>query len=310
MIELTAVSKSYGAFRAVRDLTFSVSSGEIIGLVGPNGAGKTTTMKMITGYLVPTEGRVRVDGAIVADDPTTVQRSIGYLPEHNPLYPDMSVRDYLLFVGRMRDLTGSNLKDRFAQVVGACHLEDKVGATIQTLSKGYKQRVGIAQAMIHDPKILILDEPTSGLDPNQIVDIRSLIGQLGQDKTVILSTHILSEVEETCSRALMIVGGKLAVDGSIDKLSGVGAHRFTVDAKEEVVIELLTNMDKVDDAECIASQDGKHTYQVNVPNGEDIAAELYRLARDKDWTLTELSRDRRNLEDVFREASQGTGELS
>ncbi len=307
MITLTSVYKSYGTFKAVLDLSFEVERGEIIGLVGPNGAGKTTTMKMITGFLVASFGVVKVAGQDVAKFPERAQRVIGYLPEHNPLYPEMLVRDYLRFVGRMRDLSGRDLKDRFDKVVADCHLQEKVSSPISTLSKGFKQGVGIAQAMIHDPQVLILDEPTSGLDPNQIVDIRRLIAQLGVDKTVILSTHILSEVEETCSRAIMLVGGKLALDDTISSLSGANTLRITVNKSEKTVLGALKEVDFAGEAQWLGSESGCHTYLVESACGKDIAACLFKLAADQDWVLSHLARNKTTLEDTFRSISQKEG---
>ena len=305
MIELTSVSKQYGSFWAVRDLSFGVDRSEIIGLVGPNGAGKTTTMKMITGFLAPCAGGLVIDGIDVVSDPTAAQARIGYLPEHNPLYPEMAVQDYLVFIGRMRGLKGAKLKERLAVAVDACGLRDRVTSLIKHLSKGLRQRVGIAQAIIHDPEILILDEPTSGLDPNQIVEIRDLIRTLGQDKTVILSTHILSEVEETCSRALMIVSGRLAVDDRIENLAGSRDIRFAVTGSGGDVVQKIESVDGVASAAPMpgVAVNGTSSFRVVPESEREINVELFRLAVKEGWEISELARERRSLEDVFREAS-------
>ena len=308
MIELNKISKSYDSFWAVRDLSTTVDAGEIIGLVGPNGAGKTTTMKIITGFLVPSAGDVQVNGIDVISHPTAAQELIGYLPEHNPIYPDMSVQDYLVFVGKMRGLGGSNLKERLRFAAGACQLGEKITASIATLSKGFRQRVGIAQAIIHDPKILILDEPTSGLDPNQIAEIRDLIRELGQDKTVILSTHILSEVEETCSRALMMVGGRLAVDDHVANLSGSRSLRFVLcgaDLDVESTKTALIGLDGLGNLEQIATAPDRLEFRADMK--DDDGAAVFRLAVSQGWELAELSPERRSLEDVFREVSNQGG---
>ncbi len=302
MIELNNVSRRYGAFLAVSDLSFSVDTGEIVGLVGPNGAGKTTTMKMITGYLVPTSGRLRVNGIDVVEDPTSAQAAIGYLPEMNPVDPEMAVQDYLVFIGRMRGLSGPELKERLRFAVGACQIEDRLVRPIATLSKGLRQRVGIAQAIIHDPAILILDEPTSGLDPNQIVEIRELVRELGRDKTVILSTHILSEVEETCTRALMIVGGRLAIDDDLDDVVGSRSMLLRLRAADEEVAATLAALEGVTSVEAL--RDG---FRLHLDGERDLGAEIFRLAVSEGWEISEMALERRDLEDVFREVSHRGG---
>ncbi len=307
MIEVQSISKRYGSFLAVQDLSFSVDRGEIIGLVGPNGAGKTTTMKIITGYLVPNEGRVLVDGRDVALDPVKAQERIGYLPESNPIYPEMSVQDYLLWMGKMRGLKGSRLVERLSYAVKACDIEGRLTSIVRTLSKGLRQRVGIAQAILHDPDILILDEPTSGLDPNQIIEIRDLIRDLGRDKTVILSTHILSEVEETCSRALMIVGGTLAVDDRIDHLLGDRTLHFGVSKAGPDAEDFIRTLDGVDEVRTLDGPKETRRFLVVPKDGADLAPSLFHLAVERQWELLELSPARRSLEDVFREATVSIG---
>src|SRR5882672_1229031 len=214
MIEVEGLTKDYGATRAVDQVTFNVRKGEVLGFLGPNGAGKSTTMKMLTCYLAPTAGRARVAGFDVFDESLEVRRRIGYLPEDTPIYRDMTVLEYLEFAAEIRGMDPQKSQGRIKEIGGRCGLGDVAGKLVGELSKGYRQRVGLAQAMLHDPDILILDEPTSGLDPNQIVEIRSLIKEIGREKTVILSTHILPEVQATCTRIVIISGGKLVADGS------------------------------------------------------------------------------------------------
>jgi ABC-2 type transport system ATP-binding protein len=310
MISLKSVSKSYDDLLAVRCVSFEVDRGEIIGLVGPNGAGKTTIMKMITGFILPNSGTVEVDGIDVASNPTDAQKRIGYLPENNPLYPEMTVQDYLVFSGEMRGLAGAPLLERLTFCVDACGLREVLVRPIRQLSKGFRQRVGIAAAIIHDPDILILDEPTSGLDPNQIVEIRSLIHELGRDKTVILSTHILSEVEETCTRAIMIVGGEKGADDSIDELLGGQSMRMIFDdATPEVLAAAREEISGVDGVETVESLHDMAGFRITPKSGSSIGNALFALARQESWPVSEIAVNRRSLEDVFREvtlaASQG-----
>jgi len=219
MIEAVNLSKFYGSFAACRDVTFSINKGEVAAFLGPNGAGKSTTMKLLTGYLAPSEGVARIAGFNMATERLEGAKHLGYLPENGPLYPDMTPRSLLTFFGKMRELSGSELDDRLAAIVKTCHLEAVIGKPIAKLSKGYRQRVGMAQALLHDPDVLILDEPTAGLDPNQIREVRSMIRELGQSKTLLLSTHILQEVEAMCNRVVFIHEGRLVFDGAPDDLA-------------------------------------------------------------------------------------------
>jgi len=218
VIEALGLSKSYGPVHAVREVSFSVGSGEIVGLLGPNGAGKTTIMKILTCYLFPTSGTARVNGHDVFQAPLAVKECVGYLPENAPLYPDLTVREYLEFIADARRLSGAARRERMDRVIGECGLETVVNRGIDELSKGFRQRTGLAQALLHDPRILILDEPTSGLDPHQIIEIRELIKRLGREKTVILSTHILQEVEATCQRILILNEGRIAAQGTREEI--------------------------------------------------------------------------------------------
>jgi ABC-2 type transport system ATP-binding protein len=217
-IKIQNLSKVYGSQKAVDNISFEINKGEIVGFLGPNGAGKSTTMKILTGYIPDTEGTAEVNGFDVKTNPMQVKQTIGYLPEHNPLYLDMYVREFLEFVGSMYGLSGKNLKNRIDEVIELVGLSIEKHKKIGQLSKGYRQRVGIAQALIHDPEVLILDEPTTGLDPNQLVEIRNLIKQIGQNKTVVFSTHIMQEVEAICDRVVIINRGKIVADGNLNEL--------------------------------------------------------------------------------------------
>jgi ABC-2 type transport system ATP-binding protein len=305
MIEVRKLTKKYGAERAVDDISFKVDQGEVLGFLGPNGAGKSTTMKVITCFLPPSEGTVIVDGEDVRQEGLHVRRKIGYLPENTPLYHDMTTYDYLRFVADMRSIPSSEQSGRIAEMVDVCGLETVLGKRIEALSKGFRQRVGLAQAMIHDPPILILDEPTSGLDPNQIVDIREVIKTVGQRKTVILSTHILSEVQASCDRVLIINEGKLVADGTPDALLATfaggqrlqfGIHRPSTDVDAK-----LTSIEGIRISDRRPLADGEVVWSLTADGEADFRTILFELAVSEGWALTELYRDRANLEDVFRQ---------
>ena len=304
MIEVRGLTKRYGAEKAVDAISFDVRTGEILGFLGPNGAGKTTTMKVITCYLPPTEGVVEVDGLDVTRDPLAVRRRIGYLPEHTPLYGEMTVYDYLAFVADLRGLPMADVPRRIGVMAEMCGLGDVLAKRIETLSKGYRQRVGIAQAIIHDPPILILDEPTSGLDPNQIAEIRDLIKSLGKEKTVILSTHILSEVEASCDRVLIIHRGRLVADGAPSELQALAVGeqriRFGVQAANGAVEEALARWGRAKILDRETDGEGSVLFELAADPSDDLRPELFRLAVEQGWVLTELHRRRIDLEDVFR----------
>lgn len=309
MIEVSKLVKRYGTERAVDEISFEVKQGEVLGFLGPNGAGKSTTMKVITCYLPPSEGTVLVDGLDVRTDPVAVRQRIGYLPESTPLYQDMNTFDYLDFVASMRGVPSHERTGRIAQMVELCGLGDVLGKSINALSKGYRQRVGLAQAMVHDPPILILDEPTSGLDPNQIVEIRELIKALGQEKTVVLSTHILPEVQASCDRVIIINKGSMVADGTPDDLqtSFSGGQRVRFGVKEPAldVVEALGNWDHLRILNQATDEDDTTTYTLVSDLRTDIRPDLFHLAVEKGWTMTELHRDQVNLEDVFRQLTAG-----
>ncbi|MGA7307172.1 MAG: ATP-binding cassette domain-containing protein [Rhodothermales bacterium] len=304
MITVDRLTKTFGLERAVDDISFEVERGEVLGFLGPNGAGKSTTMRVLTCYLPPTAGHVTINGLDVTTDSLAVRRLIGYLPENTPLYPDMAVRDYLSFVAAIREMSPADERSRISYVVDVCGLTGVLSKRIETLSKGYRQRVGLAQAMLHDPEILILDEPTSGLDPNQIVEIRDLVLSLGQEKTVILSTHILPEVEASCDRVLIINRGKIVADGSPESLQAQfqGDQRllFGISGDGTGVEEALRGLYGVRVLEQ-AAENGATVFTLGVSGAEDVRPDLFRLAVQNQWILTELHREEARLEDVFRQ---------
>lgn len=307
MIEVQNLSKSYGPVEAVRSISFQVDQGEVVGFLGPNGAGKSTTMKVMTGYLPPNEGTVLVDGMDIRKDALPVRERIGYLPESTPLYADMITYDYLEFVAAMRGIPAEDRPGRIRAMTNACGLHDVLAKRVDALSKGYRQRVGLAQAMIHNPPILILDEPTSGLDPNQIVEIRELIREIGRERTVVLSTHILSEVQASCDRVIIIDNGTLVADGTPEELrsslSGGEQVSITLLDNEEEVASVLGTWDPAEVVEHGTDDNGEAYFMLN--SSGDIRADLFRLAVSHNWTLTGLHRKSKNLEDVFRQLTSG-----
>lgn len=296
------LTKKYGPQRAVDNITFTVKTGEVLGFLGPNGAGKTTTMKAITSYLAPTEGNIRVGNYNVAEQPEEVKKRIGYLPEQNPLYPEMPVIDYLKFVGELHGLKKNLLTERILEMVRVCGLEGEKHKKINELSKGYKQRVGLAQALIHDPDVLILDEPTSGLDPNQIVEIRQLIKNIGREKTVILSSHILAEVEATCDRILIINKGKIVADGTADALrkQSQGKEILKVTIEEGEKNEIIKTLQELSTVELV---DPKNENSFEIQSKKDMSSrkEVFKTCVDKGWILTEMTPMETKLEDIFRQ---------
>ncbi len=305
MIEVRDLTKTYGTERAVDGISFSIRQGEVVGFLGPNGAGKSTTMRVLTGYLPATEGTVLVDGMVVPEEPLAIRERIGYLPESTPLYRDMVTYDYLAFVAAMRRVPVEERTSRITRITHACGLGTVLGKRIDALSKGFRQRVGLAQAMIHDPPILILDEPTSGLDPNQIVEIRDLIKELGEKKTVVLSTHILPEVQASCDRVLIIHQGKLVADGSPRDLQasfvGDARIRYTVLAPGADAAAVVSQHLDVQILGQSFTEGGETTLTLTAAGNRDIRADLFSLAVDQNWTLTGLQVDTANLEDVFRQ---------
>ncbi|MGI8906368.1 MAG: ATP-binding cassette domain-containing protein [Candidatus Sumerlaeaceae bacterium] len=309
MIQVDNISKSYGATRALKGVSFTINKGEIVGFLGPNGAGKSTTMKILTCYMPADTGTASVAGFDVFDNSLEVRRHIGYLPESAPLYTDMPVVDFLNFVGTMRGVGGSRLKKRVTDVIDRTGLGGAVGKNINELSKGYRQRVGIAQALIHEPDILILDEPTSGLDPNQIKEIRELIREIGREKTVILSTHILPEVTATCDRAIIISDGRVVASGTPQELMQRGVQGANVVASirgpqpgVQQKLALISGVGNVRELE--SSGNGVVRYQIDGEKAAELPEKIFHAAVENNWTLTELRQGGATLEEVFAELTR------
>ena len=301
-IKIENLSKSYGFLKAVDDISFEVKTCEILGFLGPNGAGKTTTMKMITNYIPIEKGKITIGGQSVKGG--AFKKNIGYLPEHNPLYQEMPVIDYLEFCASLQGVSKSSIPERTKEMVRVCGLNDEKHKKIGELSKGYRQRVGLAQAMIHDPEILILDEPTTGLDPNQIVEIRELIRRLGRQKTVILSTHILPEVEATCDRILIINKGKIVADGTAATLRKQAQGQQVLQCKIEdgsasEIFEALQNLPSVNMVDFV----DKDANRFEIQSKADVHSnrEIFKLCVQKNWLLTEMIPFETKLEDIFRD---------
>ncbi len=308
MIEVTDLRKSYGETEALRGISFSIQRGEVVGLLGPNGAGKTTAIKILVGYLLPSAGTASVAGHDVITDPLTVQKKIGYLPENAPLYHDMLVQEYLAFSADMRGLQGAPAKARRAEVTRSCAIGDVLTRPIGHLSKGFRQRVGLAAALLHDPEILILDEPTSGLDPNQIAQVRDLIRHMGTTKTVILSTHILSEVEATCSRAVILIDGLVRGDGTLKELTQAREHLVTVQVEDPVeAARALEAVPGVAGVNGTTALEGFTTFRLLLQEDRPIGEAVAAAVRERGWPLRELRRDDRSLEQVFRELTAASG---
>ena len=303
-IVIKNLTKKYGVQRAVDDISFKVKTGEVLGFLGPNGAGKTTTMKAITGFLVPDVGDIKVGEFSVSENPEQVKKVIGYLPEHNSLYPEMNVIDYLRFVAELQGIDKSRISDRILDMVNVCGLEGEKHKKINELSKGYRQRVGLAQALIHDPDVLILDEPTTGLDPNQIVEIRELIKMIGREKTVILSSHILAEVEATCDRIMIINKGKIVADGTAEDLKkhaqGKELLKITIeDVDRNIVIPALQGLPSVDIVD--PRETNEFGYEVQSRTEMSSRRDIFKLCVEKKWVLTEMTPIITKLEDIFHE---------
>lgn len=304
MIRVDKLTKDYGALRAIEDVSFEVHDGEIVGFLGPNGAGKSTTLKIMTSYLAPTSGNVYVNDMNILDDSYGIRKQIGYLPELNPLYGEMTVYDYLIFVASARGLSRSDFKKRLGQVMEMCGLRGVIHKRIQELSKGYKQRVGLAQAIFHDPKILILDEPSSGLDPNQIVEIRELIRRLGKEKTLIMSSHILQEIQMTADRMVIINKGRVVADGTTEELMS-GFRGKTVVSLElmnatEDSVRNMTSVIKGASVAQVASANGVLQTRIEYPNEIDLRKDIFEYAVRSGWIIMEMSRHKVSLEDIFR----------
>ena len=300
------LTKKYGEQKAVNDISFEIKTGEVVGFLGPNGAGKSTTMKIITCFMAPSSGDVRLDSDSIHTDPEAIKRKIGYLPENNPLYLDMPVVEYLRFTAEIQGVSKGDIPGRIAEMIERCGLDREKHKNINELSKGYRQRVGLAQAMIHDPEILILDEPTTGLDPNQIVEIRKLIKDLGKEKTVILSSHILSEVEATCDRILIINRGRIVADGTSDTLrsqsQGQELLKINIEAEPAEVEKSVRGLASVEKVTSIDGKDG--WFHVQSKPDTSSRKEVFDLCVKNKWYLMEMSGQETRLEDVFQKLTK------
>ena len=305
IVEIQQLRKTFGQIVAVDQVTFTVGQGEVLGFLGPNGAGKSTTMKMITGFLTPTDGAVKVNGFDIQSQPIEAKRCIGYLPEGAPAYSDMTPWTFLLFMGEMRGFRGQDLKRRVSETINKVNLEGVIEQPIETLSKGFKRRVGLAQAILHDPSVLILDEPTDGLDPNQKHEVRALIKEMAREKAIILSTHILEEVHAVCTRAMIIAKGKVITDGTPAELEAQSRYHNAVvlrfrGAPPEGAPEILQGVSGVKAIEELRDSEVVSGYCVIAEGGRPILSAISECAKNQNWDIAEVSVDRGQLDDVFR----------
>ncbi len=309
MIEIKNVSKKIGNTKILDNVNFTVNRGEILGFLGPNGAGKTTTMKIITSFWSPNSGQVIIDGLDTKTNSLKIREKIGYLPETVPLYEDMKVFEYLKFIAQVRGITKNEIKARLSEVINKCGLRSMVKKPIDDLSKGYRQRVGLAQAIIHNPDVLILDEPTTGLDPNQILEIRSLIKEIGREKTVIFSTHILQEASAICDRIVIINNGEITGEGSPDELAQKAGSKELLYVKiKGMQEEILRKLNQIENIMVVSKKDQEADdvfgYEIETKDGVDIRETLSKLVMDRGWSILELNKKKVDLEDVFRELTK------
>jgi len=308
MLEVKDLNKKFGEVHAVKNLSFEVNKGEILGFLGPNGAGKTTTMRIITCFIPASSGTVKVNGLDTVDQDLEVRKKIGYLPESTPLYNDMLVKEYLQFTGEIRGLRGGKLSSRIDDMFQVCGLTKMAGRQIGNLSKGYRQRVGLAQAMLHDPQLLILDEPTSGLDPNQIIEIRQLIKNMGKEKTVIYCSHILSEVSATCNHILIINQGAIVAAGTAEELTAKmnkeNRYVLRLKADKASVESKLKAIEGVNRVQAVQSGEWVDAVAIAKDN-QDIGEKIYKCVFENGWSLAELKRESASLEDVFTQLTRG-----
>ena len=314
MIRVENLSKNYGSVKAVKSISFELNDGQIVGFLGANGAGKSTTLKIMTGYISPSSGNVFYDKRNIQDNTSEIQKDIGYLPELNPLYSEMVVHDYLKFIYDVRGVAKNDFKNAFQKVVEECSLNAVAHRTIANCSKGYKQRIGLAAALIHDPKILILDEPVTGLDPNQIVEIRELIKKLGKEKIVIMSSHILQEIQATVDRIIIINEGSIVADGSSEELLNNSAKGKAdlklevINADENDIRDMKATIPSID-IKNISKEDSNTAINIEFASNRDPREDIFKYAVDKNWIILEMVTSKQNLEDIFRKLT-GNNELS
>jgi ABC-2 type transport system ATP-binding protein len=299
MIEVESISKAYGPIQALAEVSFQVADGEIVGLLGPNGAGKTTMIKILTGYLQPDEGSVFIDGIDVLAQPQAAQARIGYLPENAPAYPELSVQNYLKMMAELRQLPAGEQRERISTAVYATGLQERLTQPIGTLSKGFRQRVGLAQAILHRPRLLILDEPSVGLDPTQIVEMRNLIRRLAQFSTILFSSHILPEVEALCSRVLILMNGQVRADARLSELAASNDAILVLGQPQEDAPAALGSLPGVTKVEAITGYNGHAGYRISGQAEADLCPAIYGLAAQSGWPVRELRSERQTLESVF-----------
>ena len=320
MIEVERLTKDYGSVVAVRDVSFSVGRGEVVGFLGPNGAGKSTTMRILTCFISPTSGSALVHGFDVFDDPLEVRKKIGYLPQRAPLYPEMNVWEYLAFTSQVRGLDSSTFRSRLGRVVEVCGLAQVLGKDIGNLSHGYRQRVGLGQALMHDPPILILDEPTSDLDPNEKAEVIKYIQEIGKDRTILLSTHNLAEVEQACARAIIVSKGRVVADGNLDDIRArAGSVRYFVGFSsadngsaaptKQAARDALAGLAGAKRVSESPTEEGLHRFEIAGAKEGDLRPEIFKLAVAKGWVLLELRRDAQSLDSVFRDLTRADERL-
>lgn len=309
MILIDKLTKYYGDSCAVDEISFEIKKGEVLGLLGPNGAGKTTTMRILTCYLKPTSGNITVKDCNISEHALEIKKLIGYLPESAPLYPDMLVYDYLKFVADIRKIEKAGIDSRLKELADMCGINEVMHKPVNELSKGYKQRVGLAHAMMDDPEILVLDEPTSGLDPNQIVEIRDIIRKIGKEKTIILSTHILSEAEATCDRIVIINKGRIVADGATEELKREAGSDYIVNISVmhgnfDDIKDSFKSIPEVGDVILTGSHNGSTDFHIACSGKKDVRPDIYDVIRNNNWPLLEFHRETRTLENIFRELTR------
>ncbi|MBF0492879.1 MAG: ATP-binding cassette domain-containing protein [Deltaproteobacteria bacterium] len=303
MIQVTSVHKTLGSKPVLKDLSFTINPHEIVGFLGPNGAGKTTTMRILTGFYLPDSGKVEIEGYNLEGQTLEVKKNIGYLPENNPLWEDLEVAESLELLGNLHQLSPARITSQKKNLIERCALGNVLGKKVQELSKGYRQRLGLALALIHDPKVLILDEPSTGLDPHQIIEIRSLIKELGKEKTVLLSSHILPEVQALCSRVLVLHQGSIVASGSPEELAhkaqGVLKLKLKIEGNKADIEHSLLQKFPVKELKHLSSEENWHRYEMSVSPFENLGENIFNLVLEKGWKLSELGFEENSLEDIF-----------